>query len=193
MFGNTDEDTGSSDMSGGPIGTDMFDVEDDIANFLGMRPDIEQEVNGEEDEDNEVPTERLEEGPEIDTEGSAYTTVELTAPFNYEGGGEDYAEVKVKADYKTTPHEYEGEHRSFTGGPEVTDIKIAQDFEFMGRHFKAGMDFPGGLLKFWEPDDSVKKAVSYDPRDKVSSFYRYVEYHIQDDVEVPSRHYKGQY
>ena len=37
------EDAGSSDMSGGPIGTDMFDVEDDIAQFLGMgtNPDVD--------------------------------------------------------------------------------------------------------------------------------------------------------
>lgn len=76
--------------------------------------------------------------------GDIDLTIELEAPRGYKGQ-DAYAAVELGVDYETEPEE---PSTGFRGGLSVTDVRIAEDFQFMGKKYRKGKDFPEKLNKF---------------------------------------------
>lgn len=76
--------------------------------------------------------------------GDIDLTIELEAPRGYKEI-DNYAAVELGVGYETEPDD---PSTGFRGGLSVTDIKIAKDFQFMGRKYRKGKDFPEKLNKF---------------------------------------------
>ena len=95
---------------------------------------------------------------------------------------EESVEVDVILEYTVEPTEYEGGYLFYQGGVLVEDVKLAQDLDFMGKHYEAGMPFPEELMQY-----SVNEYESVDEYlERMSEILSESE-----DIEVPTRHYRG--
>ncbi len=117
-----DEAQGQQGVAG-PIGTDMYDYEDEI-------PEIEAFVN----------ESLLEQG--IDKSHQLEISVELED----EETGEYLSDVPVAVNFNVTPGETEGGYTTVEGDIEVEGVILAKDLTFRGKTYRAGTEFPEWLL-----------------------------------------------
>ncbi len=97
--------------------------------------------------------------------------------------------VRLVVKYEVEPTEYEGSHVFYQGGVSVTDAKIYESFEFLGKKYPHSQSFPDELLRHvvTANGDTIHRA----GQDPWNNFMDHLSERLANygDIHVPSQRY----
>ena len=100
-------------------------------------------------------------------------------------------QVRLYARFTVEPTEYEGPYVFYQGGvSDISNVEIAETFEFMGRTYQHSQPFPDELI----PHVVTRSGDTIHGRNRNmdSNFYEHLASLLGDDLDIPSHRYPDQ-